>query len=309
MSLEELFGNSVVPALDCGGRRLPLDRPRVMGILNVTPDSFSDGGSFDDAARAIAHALAMAGQGADLIDVGGESTRPGATDVPLQQELDRVIPVIEALAKRVEIPIAVDTSKPEVMRAAVAAGAGMINDVRALRADGAMEAAAALSVPVCLMHMQGEPADMQQAPHYEDVTAEVKRFLADRMFAAEMAGIDRQRLVLDPGFGFGKSFEHNLALLARLGDLSALERPLLVGLSRKRMIGTITGRDVPAERVIGSVAAALIAAQQGALILRVHDVVETREALAVLAALQPFRRRKPAAAAKPFGSMRWDDDV
>jgi dihydropteroate synthase len=307
MNLDELFGTTA-PTLDCGGRKLLLDRPRIMGILNVTPDSFSDGGSFTDTDKAIARALLMVEQGADLIDIGGESTRPGATPVSAQQELDRVMPVIQALSSRVSVPISIDTSKPEVMRAAVAAGAGMINDVRALSVDGALEAAAALSVPVCLMHMQGEPAQMQIAPHYEDVIAEVKRFLADRVFAAQMAGIDKKRLLIDPGFGFGKSYEHNLALLARLRDFAALEQPLLVGVSRKRMIATMTGRESAGDRLTGSVAAALIAAQSGAAIVRVHDVPETRDALAVLNALLPFRKARPGKGPSPFGSARWEED-
>ncbi len=308
MNLDELFGGASTPSLDCAGKRLSLDRPRIMGILNLTPDSFSDGGGFDSADKAIAHALTMVEQGADLIDVGGESTRPGATPVSVQEELDRVIPVIQALATRLAVPISIDTSKPEVMRAAVAAGAGMINDVRALRVDGAMQAAAGLGVPICLMHMQGEPQQMQIAPHYEDVIAEVKRFLADRVFAAQLAGIDKKRLLLDPGFGFGKSYEHNLALLARLRDLCDLDQPLLVGVSRKRMVGTMIGRDAANERVIGSAAAALIAAQSGAAILRVHDVAATRDALAVLMALAPFRKNKTAASPKAFGSARWEED-
>ncbi|MDZ4813632.1 MAG: dihydropteroate synthase [Pseudomonadota bacterium] len=308
MNLDELFGGASAPSLDCAGKRLSLDRPRIMGILNLTPDSFSDGGGFDSADKAIAHALTMVEQGADLIDVGGESTRPDATPVSVEEELDRVIPVIEALATRLAVPISIDTSKPDVMRAAVAAGAGMINDVRALRVDGAMQAAVALGVPICLMHMQGEPQQMQIAPHYEDVIAEVKRFLADRVFAAQLAGIDKKRLLLDPGFGFGKSYEHNLALLARLRDLCDLDQPLLVGVSRKRMIGTMIGREAANERVIGSAAAALIAAQSGAAILRVHDVAATRDALAVLVALAPFRKNKTAASSKAFGSARWEED-
>lgn len=308
MNIDELFGGSAVPTLDCGGKKLTLDHPRIMGILNVTPDSFSDGGSFADAGKAIAHALQMAEQGADLIDIGGESTRPGATPVTVQQELDRVIPVIEALRTRVAVALSIDTSKPQVMRAAVAAGAGMINDVRALAVEGAMDAAAALNVPICLMHMQGEPAQMQIAPHYEDVIDEVKRFLADRVFAAQMAGIDKKRLLIDPGFGFGKCYEHNLALLARLRDFAVVDQPLLVGVSRKRMIGTMTGHESAADRVIGSVAAAMIAAQAGAAIVRVHDVPETRDALAVLNALTPFRKTRAAAASNAFGSARWEED-
>jgi dihydropteroate synthase len=308
MNLDELFGVDTTPSLDCAGKQLMLDRPRIMGILNVTPDSFSDGGRFVDHRAAVAHAHAMRAAGADLIDVGGESTRPGAAEVSLQQELDRVIPVIEALAAGMEIPIAIDTRKPEVMRAAVAAGAGMINDVNALRAEGALDTAAALKVPVCLMHMQGEPAHMQDAPHYEEVVNEVKRFLADRVFAAQMAGIDKKRIVLDPGFGFGKRLEHNLTLLARLGEFADLGHPLLVGVSRKQMIATITGRTAVDQRVSGSVAAALIAAQRGAAILRVHDVAETADALAVLNALQPYRKLKPGANPAPMGSARWEED-
>lgn len=308
MNLDELFGGAVTPSLDCGGKRLLLDRPRIMGILNVTPDSFSDGGDFNNADTAIAHALRMVEQGADLIDVGGESTRPGATPVSLQQELDRVIPIVERLAARADVPISIDTSKAEVMRAAVAAGAGLINDVRALQSEGAMQAAAALNVPICLMHMQGEPQLMQAAPHYEDVLSEVKRFLAERVFAAQMAGIDKSRLLLDPGFGFGKSYEHNLVLLARLRELCDLEHPVLVGVSRKRMIGTMTGHDHAKDRMIGSITAAVIAAQGGAAILRVHDVAETRDALAVLAALTPFRKAKRPAGKSVFGSARWEED-
>jgi len=273
----------LVPALDCGGRRLELDRPRIMGILNLTPDSFSDGGRLADADAAVRHALRMAEEGADIIDVGGESTRPGASSVSVQQELDRVLPVIERLAAECPLPISIDTSAPEVMRAAVAAGAGLINDVRALRRDGALEAAAELAVPVCLMHMQGEPADMQDAPAYADVCGEVQRFLADRVLACEFAGIARSRLLVDPGFGFGKSLEHNLALLDGLQSMSASLPPLVVGISRKGMIGAITGRALD-QRLVGSVVAAVLAAQRGARILRVHDVGATRDGLAVLAA-------------------------
>ncbi len=294
-----------VPQLDCRRRLLALDRPRLMGIVNVTPDSFSDGGDFADPARAVAHALRLVEEGADLIDVGGESTRPGAGDVDSAQEIARVVPVIEALAARVAVPISVDTSKPEVMRAAVAAGAGLINDVRALRAEGALEAAADLRVPVCLMHMQGEPRTMQEAPHYADVVADVKRFLADRLLACEFAGIERKRLLVDPGFGFCKTLEHNLALLRSLREFAALGVPLLAGLSRKGMIGALTGRDEPARRVHGSVAAALLAAQRGAVILRVHDVAATRGALAVWLAARPADRPRERA---PFGSQRFGDE-
>ena len=271
--------------LDCGGRLLDLRRPRVMGILNVTPDSFSDGGRFFDASFALDHALAMVAAGADLIDVGGESTRPGAAAVDLDDELSRVIPVIGALAAELPVPVSVDTSKPEVMRAGVAAGAGLINDVRALRAPGALRAAADLGVPVCLMHMQGEPRSMQAAPVYDDVVADVRGFLARRMDDCVRSGIRRDRLIVDPGFGFGKTLAHNLRLLARLRDLETLGAPILVGISRKSMLGTITGRDTPL-RLSASLAAALIAVQRGAQIVRVHDVAETVDALEVLEAVR-----------------------
>src|SRR5690606_20822293 len=239
------------PRLDCAGRILRLDRTRVMGIVNVTPDSFSDGGAHADAASAIAHGLRLVEEGADLLDVGGESTRPGSEGVSVEEELRRVIPVIEGLAARTGVPISIDTSKPEVMRAAVAAGAGMINDICALEREGALDAAAAAGVPVVLMHMRGEPRSMQEAPHYDDVVAEVHRYLADRIFAAELAGIPRARLVVDPGFGFGKDDGHNLALLAQLERFTSLGVPVLAGISRKRTIGALTGRQVPAERVAG----------------------------------------------------------
>ena len=295
----------ISPALDCGGRRLVLDVPRVMGIVNVTPDSFSDGGDHFDAGAAIAHALRLVDEGADLLDVGGESTRPGADEVPVEEELRRVLPVIEALVARTAVPVSVDTSKPEVMRAAVAAGAGMINDVYALRREGALEAAASLGVPVVLMHMLGEPRSMQDAPAYEDVVGDVHRFLAERIFAAQMAGIDRKKIVVDPGFGFGKTREHNLQLLARLERFADLGVPVLAGLSRKRTIGALTGREVAAERVHGSVAAHLVAVQRGAGIVRVHDVAATVDALKVWNAVvaQPMPR---AAAAAP--AIRWRDE-
>ena len=297
----------VVITLNCGGRALRLDRPRIAGVINVTPDSFSDGGSFLDAGDAIAHGLKLAEEGADLLDVGGESTRPGAAEISAQDEIARVVPVIEALAKKTAIPIAIDTSKPEVMRAAVAAGAGFLHDVRAVRRDGALDAAAALKVPVCLMHMQGEPGTMQDAPHYEDVVSDVRRFLAERLFACEMSGIDKKRVVVDPGFGFGKTLEHNLALLRALDQFAALGVPLLVGLSRKGMIGTLTGRKRPADRAAGSAAAALLAVQKGAAIVRVHDVAVTRDALAVWEAVATGFKRA-AGAPKPFGSQRFGDD-
>jgi len=294
------------PVLDCAGRPLRLDRPRVVGILNVTPDSFSDGGRHADLEAAVAHGLALAAQGADMIDVGGESTRPGADDVSLDEELRRVLPVIEQLAARTALPIAVDTSKPEVMRAAVAAGAGMVNDIYALRREGALEAAAELGVPVCLMHMQGEPRGMQDAPHYDDVVGEVHRFLADRLLACEMAGIDRRRVMVDPGFGFGKNLEHNLALLRALERFAELGGGAYVGLSRKSMIGALTGRERPDQRAAGSAAAALIAVQRGARMVRVHDVAATVDALAVWQAVHAGEEspRHAAAPAPP----RWPDD-
>jgi len=296
----------LTPTLDCAGRALALDRPRIAGIVNVTSDSFSDGGQFLDPQRAIAHGLMLVEEGADLLDIGGESTRPGASEISADEEIARVVPVIEALAKQTSVPIAVDTSKPEVMRAAAAAGAGIINDVYALCRDGALDAAAGLKLPVCLMHMQGEPRTMQEAPHYDDVVGEVKRFLADRIFACELAGIEKKRIVVDPGFGFGKTLEHNLALLRGLDQLAALGVPLLAGLSRKGMIGALTGRDVE-HRAAGSAAAALIAVQKGAMIVRVHDVAATRDALAVWQAVASGM--KPAAKPqKPFGSQRFGDD-
>jgi dihydropteroate synthase len=291
--------------LDCNGRSLTLDRPRVVGVINVTPDSFSDGGQFADVDAAVSHGLRLAEEGADMLDIGGESTRPGAHDVSIDEELKRVIPVIEQLAARTSMPIAIDTSKPEVMRAGVAAGAGMINDVYALRREGAMDAVAELRVPVCLMHMQGEPRSMQDAPHYDDVVGEVHRFLTDRLFSCEISGIDRRKVMVDPGFGFGKDMEHNLALLRRLERFADLGSGVYVGLSRKSMIGTLTGRKQPADRAAGSVAAALIAVQRGARMVRVHDVAATVDALKVWHAVQsgdkPERRDTPKA-------PRWPDD-
>ena len=292
--------------LDCAGRKLVLDRPRVVGIVNVTPDSFSDGGKHADTEAAVAHALKLAGEGADMLDIGGESTRPGAADVSLDEELARVVPLIERLVALTELPISIDTSKPEVMRAAVAAGAGMINDVYALRREGALDAVAELGVPVCLMHMQGEPRSMQDAPQYDDVVGEVHRFLMDRLFACELAGIDKRKVMVDPGFGFGKDLEHNLALLRALERFGDLGSGAYVGLSRKSMIGKLTGRDDPAERATGSVAAALIAVQRGARMVRVHDVAATVDALAVWQAVKagdqaPRRDDRPA-------MPRWPDD-
>jgi len=293
--------------LDCAGRTLRLDRPRIAGIVNVTPDSFSGDGLATSTTAAIAHALKLAEEGADLLDIGGESTRPGAAPVAATDEIARVVPVIEALAKQTSLPISIDTSKPEVMRAAVAAGAGFINDVRALREEGALDAAAELKVPVCLMHMQGDPGTMQEAPHYDDVVSDVRRFLAERIFACEMSGIDKKRIVADPGFGFGKTLEHNLALLRALDQFAALGVPLLVGLSRKGMIGTLTGREKHADCAVGSAAAALIAVQKGAAIVRVHDVAATRDVLAVWEAVAKGVA-PPKKTQKPFGSQRFEDD-
>ena len=295
----------LTPSLDCAGRLLKLDVPRVMGIVNVTPDSFSDGGAHDSTDAAVAHGLRLAAEGADLLDVGGESTRPGAGEVPVEEELRRVIPVIERLAAETSLPISVDTSKPEVMRAAVAAGAGLINDVFALRREGALDAAAAAGVPVVLMHMQGEPRTMQDAPDYDDLVGDVHRFLAERIFACEMAGIPKKSIVLDPGYGFGKTGAHNLLLLRQQSRLLDLGLPLLAGLSRKRFLGEITGREV-GERLHASVAAAVLAAEYGARILRVHDVAATVDALKLWSAVaaQPA----PSQAAPVKAALRWPDE-
>ena len=269
--------------LRCKDRTLDLSRPVVMGVLNVTPDSFSDGGRFFSVGAALEQGLRLAEEGAALIDVGGESTRPGSEPVDVAEELRRVIPVIERLRAASTAVISVDTSKPEVMQAASAAGAGMINDVRALREPGALRAAAASGCAVCLMHMQGEPRTMQRAPSYVDVVGEVRAFLAGRVAESIAGGLDPERLAVDPGFGFGKTLEHNLTLLRRLGELSADGRPVLVGLSRKSMVGAITGQ-AAGERLFGSVTLAVIAALNGARIIRAHDVAATVEALKVAAA-------------------------
>jgi len=271
--------------LDLGhGRSLDLSHPVVMGVLNVTPDSFSDGGRYLEPSKAVDRALRMVEEGAGIIDVGGESTRPGAQPVSADEEVARVVPVIEALRAASTIPISVDTSKPEIMRAAVAAGANLINDVRALRDPGALEAAASLGVAVCLMHMQGEPRTMQDNPEYTDVVAEVRDFLAARIVAAEAAGIPRDRMLIDPGFGFGKTVEHSLELLRRLAALRPLNRPILVGLSRKSLIGKLLGLSVE-RRLHASVALALLAVQHGAAVVRAHDVGPTVEALRMLDAV------------------------
>ncbi|MBW3566996.1 MAG: dihydropteroate synthase [Proteobacteria bacterium] len=255
-----------------------------MGVLNITPDSFSDGGRYLDADSAVAQAKRLAEEGADIIDIGGESTRPGAEPVPAEEELRRVLPVIKALQGKVDRLISIDTSKPEVMRAAVAAGAGLINDVAALRAPGAVEAAGDLDVPVCLMHMKGEPRSMQLSPHYENVVVEVRDFLLERAAIAERAGVRKQNIHLDPGFGFGKTLEHNLALLRHLDDFVATGYPVLVGMSRKSMVGALLDTPVD-DRVFGSVTLAAIAAMKGAAIIRVHDVKPTRDALKVCGAV------------------------
>lgn len=258
---------------------------RVMGILNTTPDSFSDGGRWTTRDRALRHALDMAAAGADLIDVGGESTRPGAAGADTDQELERVVPVIEAIVAETDVPVSVDTSKPQVMEAAVRAGASMINDVNALRGEGALQTAARMGVPVCLMHMQGRPRDMQAAPRYQDVVGEVADFLQDRAAACKAAGIPSGDILIDPGFGFGKTLEHNIDLFRAIPRLSRLGYALLVGVSRKSMLGALTGRPVE-ERLAASVTAAVLAAQLGAAVVRVHDVAETVDALKVARALQ-----------------------
>ncbi len=267
-----------------GEQTLDLSRPRVMGILNVTPDSFSDGGMFVDRAKALDHARRMVADGADIVDIGGESTRPGALPVPEDIELERVVPLVETLARE-GVRVCVDTVKPAVMRAALAAGACMVNDVRALREPGAIDAVAASKAAVCLMHMQGEPRTMQAEPIYGDVVREVRDFLVQRALTCEGAGIARDRIVLDPGFGFGKTVAHNLALLRSLAVLEATGYPVLVGISRKSTLGQITGRDVT-QRVAASVAAALAAVARGAAIVRVHDVRETVDALTVWMAIE-----------------------
>jgi dihydropteroate synthase len=270
-------------------RTLDLANPVAMGVVNVTPDSFSDGGQFSGTEAAVSHGLRLAEEGASILDVGGESTRPGAVPVSAEDEIGRVVPVIRKLAESAPVPVSVDTSKPEVIEAAVAAGASMVNDVRALRSDGALQAAAAAAVPVCLMHMQGEPGTMQTSPTYGDVVEEVFAFLAERMEACLAAGIGEERIVLDPGFGFGKTLEHNLVLMRGLGRLLDLGRPLLVGVSRKSMIGTLLDRPVD-KRLWGSLALAVMAAERGARILRVHDVAPTVDALKIAAAVGPGRR-------------------
>lgn len=269
--------------LRCGAYTLDLSSPAIMGVVNVTPDSFSDGGRFVDAGAAARHAARLVEEGARILDIGGESSRPGAAPVSVQEELDRVLPVLEAV-RGLQVPVSVDTVKPEVMQEALRCGASMINDIMALAQPGALQAVRDSGAAVCLMHMQGAPRTMQREPRYQDVVREVRDFLAARVAAAQAAGIARERIVVDPGFGFGKTLEHNLQLLRHLDALRDLGVPVLAGLSRKSMLGTITGRPV-GERLHASVAAALLAAERGAAILRVHDVAATRDALAVLSAV------------------------
>lgn len=282
--------------LRLGSRILDLSAPKVMGVLNVTPDSFSDGGQFVGLDAALTQAEHMAGEGAAIIDVGGESSRPGAAPVSVQAELDRVMPVIEGIASRIDVAISIDTSKPEVMRAAAAAGAVMINDICALQREGAAAEAARLDVAVCLMHMQGEPRTMQENPVYGDVTEEVAAFLAERVAACVESGVARERITVDPGFGFGKTAAHNLALLAELGRLLRLELPLTVGLSRKRTLGALTGRPVD-QRMPAGIAAAVLAVERGAHIVRTHDVGPTIDALAIAGAVVQNRKTKKDAQA------------
>lgn len=281
------------PVLECAGRRLDLSRPRIMGVINATPDSFSDGGTLYrknrlDVDLALARAREMVAAGAAVIDIGGESTRPGAAPVTPAEEMDRVLPLVEAIAAQLDVVISVDTSAPPLMREAARLGAGLLNDVRALTREHALEVAAATGLPVCLMHMRGEPGNMQDAPLYRDVVAEVAGFLADRVRACEAAGIDRTRLLVDPGFGFGKSVRHNLLLLHGLPQLAREGLPVLVGLSRKSMIGRLIGREVD-QRLPASLALAVLAAERGASIVRTHDVAATADALAMWVALEEAR--------------------
>jgi dihydropteroate synthase len=269
----------------CGKYLLTLNRPHVMGIVNITPDSFSDGGKFSSTDLAVEHALKLIAEGADILDIGGESTRPGAAIVSLDEELKRVIPVIEALSKTCNVPISIDTYKPEVMRQAITAGADIVNDIRALQEPNALEIVAQSNVGICLMHMQGTPQTMQLEPHYIDVVSEVKQFLVDRVNAALAHGIVKSRILLDPGFGFGKTRAHNIALIQHLDELNTIGLPLLVGLSRKSVLGSITGAD-EGQRLYASIAASVISAMKGAKIIRVHDVKATVNALKVVTAIQ-----------------------
>ncbi|MDY7563342.1 dihydropteroate synthase [Pseudomonas sp. AB6] len=271
--------------LPCGNRVLDLARTHVMGILNVTPDSFSDGGRFSGRDAALRHAQAMVAAGATLIDVGGESTRPGARMVSPLEELERIGPVVEVISRELDVIISVDTSTPAVIREAARLGAGLINDVRSLRRDGALDAAAATGLPVCLMHMRGEPENMQNDPQYQNLMAEVRAFLVERMDQCAKVGIPNERIILDPGFGFAKNLQHNLSLFKHMEDLHELGRPLLVGVSRKSMIGQVLGRPV-AERLSGGLALAVMAMIKGARILRVHDVAETIDVVRMIAAVE-----------------------
>jgi dihydropteroate synthase len=266
--------------------QLDLSRPKVMGILNVTPDSFSDGGDFVSPESAVLHAEQMLRDGADIIDIGGESTRPGAEAVSEQEELDRVIPVIEAIKQRLSVIVSIDTSKPAVMREAVAAGAGVVNDVMALQAPGSIETVSQLGVPACLMHMQGEPRTMQQNPEYADVVSDVMSFFEQRVNECVVGGIPKGQIILDPGFGFGKTLEHNLTLLKHIEDFMGIGLPLLVGISRKSMIGSVLGDASVEERLYGSLSAAVLALDKGASIIRVHDVKPTVDALKVVNAVR-----------------------
>jgi dihydropteroate synthase len=277
-------GHHIATAWQVRGLVLPLARPLIMGVVNVTPDSFSDGGHHSTFGAALAHALRLVEEGADILDIGGESTRPGATDVTLDEELQRVVPLVESLARE-GVPLSVDTSKPEVMRAAIGAGAAIINDVHALQSPGAVDAVADSDCGVVLMHMQGVPRTMQMAPRYEDVVAEVRVFLRERLGVLEAAGIPHERIALDPGFGFGKTVEHNFTLLRELQRFASLGCPVVAGLSRKSMLGAVTGRAV-GERAAASVVGAVLAAERGARVLRVHDVAATRDGLRVWEAMQ-----------------------
>lgn len=277
--------------LRLGHRTLSLERPRVMGVLNVTPDSFSDGGNYLSLDQALLRAAKMHEEGVDIIDIGGDSTRPGSEETPLQEELDRVIPVVERLSSGLDVAVSVDSSKPEVMEQAVRAGAVMINDVFALRKEGALEMAAGLDAAVCLMHMQGSPESMQQAPVYGELPGDVIRFLAERVEICSAAGIEKERMLVDPGFGFGKNDAHNLKLLANLDQFTELELPLLVGLSRKQWLGNLTGKPV-GERVSAGIAAALAAIDRGANIVRTHDVASTVDAFKVAEAIKQAGRGK-----------------
>ncbi len=274
----------MIESLNCAGKSLDLTRTQVMGILNVTPDSFSDGGLFVSVSNALVQARQMTQEGALLIDVGGESTRPGATAVSVQEELDRVIPVVEAIHNELDVIVSVDSSKPEVMKQAVLAGAGLINDVRALREPGALQAANETGVPVCLMHMLGEPRSMQENPQYDDVVETVKEFLQERINACEEVGIAAEKILIDPGFGFGKTVDHNLSLINRLTEFLELGKPVLMGVSRKSTIGTLTGRPVE-QRLPGSIALTALCCHSGAKIIRTHDVAATVDAITMTTAV------------------------